>query len=226
MKKMQPVFNNPQDTSNVLDQSLKVLVEGITGIASSSRQDLILSIGHIFQRMRSVNSLQNLKIEWDYFKQKGEIKDDYIESEQHQTCLQEMLDFLDKDSPDEIRFSFLKKIFLITATEKLSSRDEILPQQYMRICRGLSSGEVLVLLATFQRSKQGSINPNDTSVRTWLIEIAGQSSLRYPELVETHEKTLVGKNLLSQRIHSDQSGVVLGQHYRLTDLGYDICKFI
>ena len=39
-------------TSDMLHQTLTNLAEGITGLVSSSRQDLTLSIGHLFQRLR------------------------------------------------------------------------------------------------------------------------------------------------------------------------------
>lgn len=214
------------DTSDLLAETIISLGEGITGIAASDRKDLILSIGHIFQRIRSGRFLETLKHEWDGYRKKGRINDDYMETEQHQDCLQEMLDFLDRDSPDEIRFAFLKKIFLTAATESVSNSDSLLPQQYMKLCRTLSSGEVLVLQATFESAKNRDWDPNDMSARNWEIAIAEKSGLRYPELVEIHERNLIDKNLMTSRTHSDRSGVTLGQHYRLSDLGYQICKFI
>ena len=38
---------------------------------------MILSVGHIFQRMRAVHFLDELKREWDKYKEKGRIKEDY-----------------------------------------------------------------------------------------------------------------------------------------------------
>jgi len=226
MKELPAKTSDTFDTSNLLGLTIMSLAEGITGVAASERKDLILSLGHLFQRIRSGRFLQTLKNEWDGYRDKGRISDDYMETEQHQECLQEMLDFLDKDSADQIRFSFLKKIFLTAATENPTKRDSLLPQQYMKVCRKLSSGEVLVLQATYEIAKSGHWDPNDTSARNWEVAIAEESGLRYPELVEVHERNLMAKNLITSRTHSDKSGVTLGQHYRLSDLGYEICKFI
>lgn len=214
------------DTSKILTEIAKGLAEGITGVAASERKDLILSIGHLFQRVRSGRFLRTLMDEWDYYREKGRIKDDYIQTEQHQECLQEMLDFLDKDSPDEVRFSVLKKIFLVAATEMKSMRDSVLPQQYMRLCRGLSAGEILVLSTTYHIAQNDVPKQIDSSAVNWLAKIAENSGLKYWELVEIHERNLIEKNLLTRREQADRSGVRLGKHYRLTGLGYKICQFI
>jgi hypothetical protein len=214
------------NTSKLLTETLKSLTEGITGVAASDRRDLILSLGHLFQRMRSGRFLKTLTDEWDNYREKGRIKDDYIQTEQHLACLQEMLDFLDKDSPDELRFSVLKKIFLVAATETKSARDSVLPQQYMQLCRTLSAGEILVLSVSYDITQRDVPAQKDSSARNWLTKIAEKSGLKFPELVEIHERNLIEKSLLSGREHSDRSGVRLGDHYRLTTLGYEICKFI
>jgi hypothetical protein len=214
------------DTSDLLSRTIINLTEGITGIAASERKDLYLSLGYIFQRFRSGKFLQTLKNEWDLLREKGRIKDGYMDTEQHQECLQEMLDFLDKDSPDENRFKLLKEIFLAAATELISDRASVLPQQYMKICRALSSGKVLVLLAVFAIAKAGGWDPNDMGAQNWLNQIAEKSALQYTELIEVHERNLIDKNLITPRTHSDNSGVKLGNHFRLSNLGYNICLFI
>lgn len=212
------------ETSELLQRTVQEIAEGITGLAASERKDLILSIGHLFQRVRSGRFLQTLLDEWNGYRAKGRISDDYASSEQHNACLQEMLDFLDRDSPDEIRFSLLKKIFLVAGTESVSTRESVLPQQYLSVCRSLTSGEVLVLLAAFEAGKKGP--SKEVPAEQWLQLIAEPSGLQYPELVAIHEVKLMDKNLITPRLHADRSGVFLGQHCRLTDLGYAICAYI
>jgi len=101
-KELEPAKFEMQ-TSDVLRQTLTNLAEGITGVLSSPKQDLALSIGHIFQRLRGGQFLSTFLKEWNEYRAKGRIKEDYQFSEQHKACLQEMLDFLDKDIPDETR---------------------------------------------------------------------------------------------------------------------------
>ncbi len=215
----------PDDTSNLLNETIKALAEGATGIASSERKDLVLSIGHLFQKIRSGRFLETLKVEWDEYRKKGRIKNDYTKSEQHMSCIQEMLDFLDEDSPDQLRFDFLKKIFLAASSEQVTSRDSYLPQQIMKICRQLSSGEILVLSATHKLSVDKNYPPTRKSV-DWLSYIAEISGLKHSELVELHERDLIKKNLISDRSIGDNTAVNAGNNYRLTPLAFDVFKFI
>ena len=225
MSEIVPKGKQLDKTSLLFDETLNGLIDGFTGVAASDRKDLILSISHIFQRTRTVGFLNALLIEWKKYREKGRIKDDYINSEQHQECLQEMLDFLDKDSPDERRFAILKAIFLGAATEEQTTRDSVLPQQYMSICRTLSSGEVLVLQTAFAIAESKSWTTKNR-VADWLKDIAEKSGLAHSELVEIYEKKLMEKNLLDIRIGSDRSGAQLSPSYRLTSFALQICKFI
>jgi len=212
-------------TSNFLAKTIRNLGEGLTGIAASEKGEWYLSIGYLLQRVRSGRFLETLKDEWDRYRDKGRIKDDYLDTDQHQECLQEILDFLDNDSPDHIRFTALKQVFLNAATEELSSRTSVLPQQYMRICRSLNSSEVLVLQANYKIAKGGH-NPKTYGFAEWCRHIAENSELRFAELVASHENSLMAKGLVSERRYSDRSGVQHTDHFRLTDLGFALCQFM
>jgi hypothetical protein len=212
------------DTSELLGQTFQGVIEGLTGLASSDKKDLVRSIGFIFQRWRGLRFIDALRTEWNQYREKGRIKDNYMATEQHAECLQEMLDLIDS-SPDQIRFEVLKKILLVSATEEHSSRDSVLPQQYMRLVRELNSGEVLVLLTTLNLSKRG-VTKKEMIAEEWLREIANDSGLRYFELVAIHEEKLITKNLIRPRNELDRRRVHHGEHNRLTELGYQLCEFI
>lgn len=219
------VPSDGDETSSFLARTLRNIGEGLTGIAASDKKDWSLSVGYILQRVRSGRFLETLKSEWDSYRDKGRIKDDYIATEQHQECLQEILDFLDNDSPDHIRFNAMKQVFLNTATEQLSDRDSVLPQQYMRICRSLNSTEVLILKANYTLANRGH-NPDHCSARQWLKDIAENSVLKHISLVESQESSLMQKCLIGERTHGDRSGVVKSKHFRMTDLGYALAEFM
>lgn len=214
-----------KDTGEVIKKTLTSLTEGITGIAASERKDLALSVGHIFQSFRKGQFLSRLGEEWDSYREKGRIKDDYIDTEQHRSCLQELLGFLDNDCPDEIRFEVMKKVFLVAATETVSDRNSLLPYQFLRLCRGMSSGEVIILKATYRIAKSCQI-PDITGANQWLNAIAKESGLSHTSLVEIYEEDLIKKHLLSRRLHSDRSGVAAKPHFRLTSLGLELCDYI
>ena len=219
---------NPEfDTSRIIERTLQRLTAGLTGIASSKREDWFLSLGHIFQRLRGREFLTQLLHEWNNYVIKGLIKDGYENTEQHKVCFQELLDFLDNDSPDQVRFTALKRIFLTAATEQVSSRESVLPSQLMRICRTLSSGEILVLESAYRVLKVGKWNDRTISGASgWLGAVANESGLKYSALVTTYESELIQKHLLTGRVYEDGSGVHLLPSFRLTDLAVRLCDFI
>lgn len=161
--------------------------------------------------------MEALNAEWQRLREKGRISDDYSETEQCRACLQELLHCLDRDSPDKVRFDFIKRVFLAAAQEqeKSSDRDSVLPQQYMRLARQLTSGEILVLSAVYTVSNSPGESTGDA--REWHKKVAKQSGLEHSDLVEIYEEALMEKFLLTGRLLSDRSGVRTG-HYRLTPL--------
>jgi len=215
-----------ETTSSIIKKTVISLVEGMTGLAVSEKKEWILSAGHIFQGLLNGKFLCTLQQKWDELKTKGRIKDDYEKTEQHRTCLKEMLDFLDTNKPDDTTFTFMKKIFLSISTEDVSDRDSVLPQQVMSIARTLSSGEILVLSASYAllKDKEQIGGVNDTA--KWLDYVAKKSGLIHPQLVEFHEQKLFDKKLLHTRFRSDGSGIDLGEYHRLTSLAYEICRFV
>lgn len=215
------------DTATVVSTTLESLIEGLTGIATLSKKEAIFSISKIFQNIRASHSLKSFADEWGEFKKKGKIKNDYEGTEQHRNLLHELLRFLDNDIPDERRFSVLKKICLTAATEQVTDRDSLLPDQYMRICKNLSSGAILVLLSTYNIAEKGQWKDiKHHSARNWIDAVTNESNLVYPELVETYEAELMNYLLLSKRTYGDGSGIYPSPHYRLTTLGFELCKYI
>jgi len=215
-------------TSDLLGQTYKAVAEGLTGLtasAVSNRKDLILSVGHIFQQTRVQGFLDILIEEWGKYRKAGRIKNDRFDTQQHQECLKEILDSLDRDSPDQLRFRMLKALFLGAATEEEIKRESPLPQQYMSLCRKLSSGEALVLQADYALVKCGKYEV-PSSAGAWLEQMAKASGLQYPPLVEMHERGLIEKNIISPRTLGDKSGCAGGTEGRLTLLGIGLCHFI
>lgn len=206
-------------TSELLEQTLLAAAEGTTGLAASDRRKLVLSMGHLLQRVRGGEFLSQLKAEWQKYRHKGKIKDDYLDSNQHKECLQELLDFLDGESPDQLRFNALKNIFLRAASEDKTDRASVLPQQYMRIIRSLTAGEAILLFSAYQYTDTQRIAAD------WIRGIASKSQLRFPELVELHETELMKKQLITPRQHG-RTRIITGHHGRLTTFGYNLCLFI
>lgn len=210
-----------QETCTPKDR-LSSLIAGAAALASQERSDTVLAVGRLLQAIRNGNFVEQLRVEWEALRSRGAIRGDYDTTPQAIECLQELLAFLDSPVADQPRFLAIKNLFLRTATEVQTKRDDPRPQQYMRILRHLTAGSLLVLLASYRDPDfppSGSVE----SASQWLRRIASLSGLEHPELVALHETQLLEFHLLTPRQYADASGVVRGPHGRLSGLGLSIC---
>ena len=120
-----------ENTTGILDSEFNNLIAGLTGVASSTKKELVLSIGKVLQRARSIGLLRSLIEEWNALTKKGLINEDYQKSDQHYECLQELLDYLDSKQLNKDQFDIFKKILFKTATLNPEERDNLLPQQFL-----------------------------------------------------------------------------------------------
>jgi hypothetical protein len=72
-----------KSTSDIIETTYKNLIKGITGLAAADKRELLFSVSRVLQNIRAINLLDLLKKEWDYWQEKGEIKEDYTTTEQH-----------------------------------------------------------------------------------------------------------------------------------------------
>jgi hypothetical protein len=226
---MSEIKKYEETTDSIVKSTLENLVQGLTGIATSTRSELILSISGILQKLLAGERLDSFLKEWVKLIAKGKIKDDYQYTEQHKMCLLELLNFLDKDIADEERFDAIKKIILISATEKYSNRTEVLPQQYIRIIKNLSSAELLIIIASYNASKDLDWKDNTTnkkSIGDWKKEILSRTGLVYEELLDIEVEKLINNRLLLPSAYGDGSGLMLGDHFRLTPVAFSLIDFM
>ena len=216
-----------KSTSDIIESTYINLIRGITGLATSDKKGLIFSVSKILQNVRATDLLISFKKEWDSWKDKGTIKDDYSTTEQHLNCLHELLNFLDNDIPDKLRFDILKKILFVAASETISKRDDVLPHQFMQISKNLNSGEFMVLFTAYNLAKSSDFKfPENLSAHRWAELIAENSPLKYSSLVQLYEDNLIKYKLLYDRMYNDKSGIQMSQHLSLTSLGLDFCRYV
>ncbi|MCH7497934.1 MAG: hypothetical protein IH971_08790 [Candidatus Marinimicrobia bacterium] len=214
----------------LLKRTIDNLGEAISGAGREIKdKGLIQAAGNLVQRYRAHGLLGALSEELDVLIETGKIDSKYLESPQYMDCLQELLEFLDNDIPDPTRFDALKAVFLVAASEEASKREDILPYQYMRLCKSMTSGEILVMLTEYQlvqtHPPEGFF-PHSTSVNGWRGGIANSAGLGHAEMVGIFDEKLVQKNILHPRGPQDESLTTITQNGRLTDLGWGLCKFI
>ena len=109
----------------------------------------------------------------------------------------------------------------------MSDRNSFLPQQFMKIARSLSDGEIMLLSAVWEMDKthEGDYEKHYGAAK-WVLDVTDASVMQHVELVEISEEELMNKKLLTPRLHGDRSGVKANPHNRLSDLGYEFCQFI
>lgn len=202
------------------------ILQFLTGFFASSEKEKILSLSYLLQRGRGAGFRKALNTEYKSFQEKGKIKNDYANTEQAYSCLQEILDFIDNDAPDEIRFNAMKALFLSIATEKLSDRDDLIPAELMKICRKLDSAEIITLSSIYKIYKSGQFKTYQRAfepTRERLEQVTVESSFKFYEITKIAAKELMEKGL----IHSSEKGFARDwESFGLSRLGIELCKFI
>ena len=142
--------------------------------------------------------------------------------------------FIDETTPDEDCFNAMKTLFMKSVENDSSIEEQILSYQFMKLCKDLESGDLLILKASYDITNgklsnnlsPTDIDSNNTSAEAWFKNISKQIGHEITSLVEVHEDKLVKLKLIGPRTHSDRSGVRLSKNYRLTDLGCKLCEYI
>ena len=97
----------------------------------------------------------------------------------------------------------------------------------MTVARALKSGEIIVLEAAYRIAKERKYDRHqDVPVSRSLSLIADESGLKYTNLVEIHEKSFISKMLFTGRNSQNPSKARISEYFRLTDFGWDFCRFI
>lgn len=205
-----------------------------TGIAVSDKREWILSAGKLLQATIGGSLFKQLGEELGEYSEKGQIKKNFVESSYNQSCLLELLKFIDEEAPDEERFGAMKSIFLISVKPDTSKDGEVLAYQLMQICKKLSSAEILILKAAYAIANghlapgvvNMELNASPMGAIAWCSIVAKQVGHNITGLVEHYDQHLMDLRLILERTYSDKSGINKGQHFRLADLGYKLCEFI
>lgn len=223
---LQIIIEN-QDTvalDKLLQNGSVNLTAALTGFFMTDNSSKVGVAGRIVQAVLKGKFLKQLGQEFEELRQKGKIKENLFENENRIASLLEMLQYIDSELTDQEVFNAMKSIFFASLDQHASEKDEIAAYQILKVCRKLSSGELLVLKVCFERI--GYLKSNAVyGAGQWLSEV-GTSLGFATELVETFEETLIQKKLLSDRAHSDRSGIKSSENYRLSGLGIQLKEFL
>lgn len=213
------------NTEHIEPITINRIIDGLSGFVTGSKGDYAQTANRLLKSIVAHDFFYQLQMEWDKYCVKGKVELDYVNSKPYLNSLSELLDYLDKDIPNDEIAGTLKKLFFIPAFKDYYKEDKLLAIEYMKIVRKMVPGELMVLFTAYNNiDLKNSKSYWDAS--DWLQVIADKSTLKYAELVELHEKNLIDLCLVTKRMNSDGSGVSLGEYFRLTSLGYNLCKYI
>ena len=170
--------------------------------------------------------------------EEGKIKEDYFATNLNQQTLSELLKFIDTEVPDEERFKAIKSIFFASVSKDSAENDEILAYELIKICKDLSSMEILILSANYAvvnntgRSLTRGIEwGSNRGVSYWAQIISEKTGHNLPEFVFQFENHLMNLQLISLRQFMQNNTELTNYfmptpYFRLTPLGYKLCEFM
>jgi|GEM_PF-1685157 hypothetical protein len=228
-----PELNDKEEIVTFLKDAPVRLAEVITGILASDVSQWKMSAGRIVQGALKGNLFTQFGRELNSYREKGEIKEDFLATDYSRMALYELLKIIDSDDvPDEVKYRAVKSIFISGIKKDANQEDELLSYEFLQTARELGSTEILILKANFDiangNGKDEIVGIKDIYIReAWHRYIATQMGLgKLTSLVEKYEPNLVRLGLISVSTHSDQSGFRQTGYFRLTDTGYKFCQFM
>ena len=231
-------LDNVKSVMQLLQQPTLKVAEALTSILASDLKDWKLSAGRILQSVITGNLLTQLGREIEKYCKEGKIKEDFLENDINRASLKELLKFIDKETPDEIRFKAIKSIFFCSVEKNAKGEQEEIAYLLLQTAKQLSSAEVLILSATYQIVKntgrqlvRGIEWGSNRNVNYWAQVISEKIGHNLSELVLQHENNLMGLKLITDRQYIRNNTEVPkefhpSQYYRLTPLGYKLCEFM
>jgi hypothetical protein len=229
-KSIQPSrsIGNAADSPNVVDALKGALAataeqspEILSGLLGAVCPPALIPI-RIFHAGVKGHFLQQAMAELEALRKKGEIREEYLKSNEAAACMSDLLDYIDKISPDPKRYEAIRTAFLKILSQGETGKNAPHAQQLLRVIYELSAGEIAVLAAIF---KMGG-TAGSVSHKKWRSDVANQSGLLRTEIVMGIEEVLVGKRLVTPINTGMPSQIIWGQQNRLTPLGVEVCEHI
>lgn len=228
MKAPDIIPDNDENPSE-LERQLTNTVQGVTGLLKKPVENTVSALSMVIQNGLQHRLLNGFKDAWDFLVKEGQVNPDYLNTVHGMATFRELLKALESEEIDEKRFEAVQTIFLKAARKEPSDKEAILIIQLMKIANTLSTGEILLLHASYKlhlEAMQGKNIEYDSSAYSWLTLMASKSDLQFMTLVEIEEEKLMSKRLLSNRSMNDKSAVAKDNNYRLTDAARRLCEYM
>jgi len=216
-------YRDAKSLSEFMDQPRVKIAEAITGALAMGKRDAILVGGRIIQGALKGDMMRQVSREIEDLVEKGKIKEDYANTKYGFSSLSELLEFIDREIPDEDKFNAIKIMFFSIVHADIKEGEQIQNYQLLQLVKKLTSSQLLILKVAYDFKKVGVYEDAAESASGWLSKISERIGHNIPSLIERDEEILIKEKLISDRILSDRSGV-RPQNARLTDLGLKLCE--
>jgi hypothetical protein len=219
-------FRDPALLTQFLHEPLPKIAAAVTGALTIGRSDAILMGGRVVQAAIKGRAFQQVSREIQALIEKGQIKEDYANSEDGFKSLEELLMFIDEEVPQEERIKAVKAMFIAINSVEAKASDKMLKYALLQIAKKLSASQLMLLKISYDFYKAGTLKTDGvTDFARWSALVAQKFGHGVAGLVVQDNAALELHGLLTPRSFSDLSGI-MNHNARLTDLAVKFCQYI
>jgi hypothetical protein len=194
------------ELERVLQQGVTPIVETITGLFASGKWGAAAVGGHIVQGALKYKLFQQVAKEIEDLRAKGKIAPDFAEKKYAFNSWVELFTIIDNETPDEDRLDALKAMFYSVNKIDVTDGERIANYQLFQIAKRLTSGQLLLLKAAYERASDKGFQPVNAT-NHWMEQLSNRLGHDVIGLVEQDERVLMSSGLLTGRQWPDESGV-------------------
>lgn len=214
--------------TRIFNQSNLVgFIEMITGFIGTDKSELLMTAGRLGQGLVKGEGLKQLFLEIQELREKGKIKDEYLNSKYGKKTFADILKLIDEENIDPAKWDAIKRIFFSSVSSNSKEKGRTRAYYLMQTCFLLKTLDFEILRVCYEiYTTPNHAYQNIKHAGEWVGIVSDKLGYGLPEFVEKSENRLIDQNLISDRTYSDRSGVSTGQSFRLTRLGIALCEMI
>ena len=205
---------------------IKTLAEISIGLLTSSKGELLKGTARIFHAVRTGRGVREFFNQMEDLQIKGDIQsDEEIERNKYaEKSLVDLMGVIDSN-PDEDFLRAVKSMYFLLIGADVEDKKRMRIYTLMQILETLNSSELCTLRNIYSLHKRIPWIGMDSSTSMWLEAVRTESYHEYLSIVEKDEEKLIELRIITDRIHSDRSGINR-ENWRLTDIGMALCELI
>jgi hypothetical protein len=215
-----PDLSSTTSLEQFLKQPYSTIAAVVTSVLASGRSEAVLAAGRILQAAFIGHTVEQVGKEISTLIEKGKLKEDYANESVGFKSLQELVEFIDAETPDEDRLRGVKAMFYAVNSAETRENERILMYELLRLAKRLSGSQVRLLAVVYKivEEKHGEM----MNIDHWFRQVSAHIGHEIRPLIELDEIELISLKLIEQR-REVVTGMVT-RTARLTDLGVKFCE--